>query len=138
MPCCAAARHRLRPTHELVARSPERLLLRRSNCLLLDRRVVNLVDNALKHGGLPVQVHLCLVGEAMQLAVVDSGTGLPAADAEHLMQAFARGDASRGVPGVGLGLVIVQQIVTRLHGQLHFEHSPQRGHCAQVLVPLDR
>jgi two-component system osmolarity sensor histidine kinase EnvZ len=98
---------------------------------------VNLVENALKHGGTPVQVHLACVGEAMALTVVDSGPGLPEGGAESLMAAFARGDASRGVPGFGLGLAIVHQIVTRLQGQLHFVQRPI-GHAVQVVIPLSR
>jgi two-component system osmolarity sensor histidine kinase EnvZ len=126
-----------RPQRELVAQGPERLLLHGASSLLLERLVVNLVDNALKHGGAPVQVHLACVGVTMELTVVDSGPGLPAGGAERLMEAFARGDASRGVPGFGLGLAIVQQIVTRLQGRLLFERSPI-GHTVQVVLPLVR
>jgi two-component system osmolarity sensor histidine kinase EnvZ len=126
-----------RPPGELVARLPERLLLRQASALLLERLVVNLVDNALKHGGPPVQVHLSRVDDMMQLDVVDGGPGLPAGAGDTLLEAFARGDASRGVPGFGLGLAIVHQIVTRLHGRLHFEHRPI-GHTVQVIIPLSR
>jgi signal transduction histidine kinase len=41
------------------------------------------------------------------------------------------------VPGFGLGLAIVHQIVVRLHGQLQFEKQPA-GHSVQVLIPLNR
>ena len=126
-----------RPPDELVARVPERLLLHQASALLLERLVVNLVDNAIKHGGLPVQVQLSRVNETMALAVIDSGPGLPPGAGDTLLEAFARGDASRGVPGFGLGLAIVQQIVTRLQGQLRFERSPA-GHAVQVLIPLSR
>jgi two-component system osmolarity sensor histidine kinase EnvZ len=125
------------PTRDLVAQLPERLLLHGASSLLLERLVVNLVENALKHGGMPVQVHLACVGDTMELTVVDAGPGLPEGGAERLMEAFARGDAARGVPGFGLGLAIVQQIVTRLEGRLLFERSPV-GHRVQVVVPLGR
>ena len=126
-----------RPPRELVARGPDRLLLRRASALLLERLVVNLVDNALNHGRLPVQVHLSCMGETMQLAVADSGPGMPAGAGDTLLEAFARGDTSRGVPGFGLGLAIVHQIVTRLHGQLHFEDQPF-GQTVWVVIPLSR
>jgi len=104
---------------------------------LIERLAVNLVDNALKHGGLPVQVRMSRVGDAMQLTVIDSGPGLPAGSGDTLLEAFARGDASRGVPGFGLGLAIVNQIVVRLQGKLHFEPCPA-GHSVRVLIPLER
>jgi two-component system osmolarity sensor histidine kinase EnvZ len=126
-----------RPQQELRAQLPERLLLHGANGLLLERLVVNLVENALKHGDTPVLVHLACIGETMELTVVDSGSGLPAGGAESLIEAFARGDASRGVAGFGLGLAIVQQIVTRLQGRLSFERSPS-GHAVKVILPLVR
>ena len=126
-----------RPSQELAAQGPDRLLLHQASSLLLERLVVNLVENALKYGGTPVQVHLGCEGETMTLTVVDTGPGLPEGGADRLMEAFARGDTSRGVPGFGLGLAIVQQIVTRLQGRLVFERSPV-GHRVQVVVPLNR
>jgi two-component system osmolarity sensor histidine kinase EnvZ len=125
------------PARDLVAQLPDRLLLHGASSLLLERLVVNLVENALKHGGMPVQVHMGCVAATMELTVVDAGPGLPEGGAERLMEAFARGDASRGIPGFGLGLAIVQQIVTRLQGELLFELSPV-GHRVQVVVPLGR
>lgn len=122
---------------ELMTHLPERLQLHRASALLLERLVVNLVDNAIKHGGLPVQVRLATTNEGIELAVIDSGPGLPPGTGDTLLEAFARGDASRGVPGFGLGLAIVQQIVTRLQGQLRFERSPA-GHAVKVLIPLRR
>jgi two-component system osmolarity sensor histidine kinase EnvZ len=127
-----------RPPQELSVQLPERMLLHGCSALLLDRLVVNLVDNALQHGGLPVQLHLACEGVTAQLTVADSGPGLPPDGAERLMEAFARGDASRGVPGFGLGLASVQQIVTRLQGRLHFDHSAQDGNRAVVAIPLSR
>jgi two-component system osmolarity sensor histidine kinase EnvZ len=127
-----------RPPCELVAHGPERLMLHDASSILLERLVVNLVENALKHGAVPVKVHLSQVDETMKLAVSDCGPGLPAGGSERLMEAFTRGDASRNVPGFGLGLAIVHQIVNRLKGQLHFEHSPQRGHSVLVVMPLRR
>jgi signal transduction histidine kinase len=41
------------------------------------------------------------------------------------------------ITSFGLGLAIVQQIVTRLEGRLLFERSPV-GHRVQVVVPLGR
>ena len=51
----------------------------------------------------------------VELAVVDNGPGIPAADKPKAAQRFFRGDASRGTPGVGLGLSMVDA-VARLHG----------------------
>lgn len=127
-----------RPPSELAAQVPEHLLLYNASGLLLERLVVNLVDNALKHGALPVRVRLAANGDQVLLTVTDAGPGLPAGGAERLMEAFARGDASRHVPGFGLGLTIIHQIVTRLDGRLQFEVNEASEHCAMVELPVSR
>ena len=126
-----------RRQQDLVVRAPEHLVLHRVPALLLDRLVANLVDNALKHGAPPVEVRLWAEGTTAMLTVGDAGPGLPPAGASMLMEAFARGDTSRGVPGVGLGLTIAQQIVLRLGGTLVFERD-SAGHRVRVQLPFTR
>ena len=126
-----------RAPQDLRLLAPDRLALRRAPGLLLDRMIVNLVDNALKHGRTPVVVEVLVDGAAAVIRVTDAGVGLPPAEAEHLLQAFARGDASRGVPGFGLGLAIAHQVVTRLGGSLTFSQGGA-GHRVQVSLPMTR
>jgi len=122
---------------DLAVHAPASLVLHRVPALLLDRLVANLVDNALKHGAPPVVVKLWADGDAAVLTVSDAGPGLPPAGASALVEAFARGDASRSVAGVGLGLAIAQQIVLRLGGTLAFERD-RAGHRVRVRLPLVR
>lgn len=126
-----------RPMFELRVKAPDHLMLGQVSGLLIDRLIVNLVDNALKHGALPVVVEIAAEGGDALLAVLDAGPGLPQAGAAHLLDAFARGDTSRSVPGFGLGLAIAQQIVTRLQGQLSFARDAG-GHRVQVRLPFKR
>lgn len=128
-----------RPAAELSAHTPESLLMRRTNGLLIERIVANLVDNALKHGRPPVLVVLNAVGGNALMEVHDHGPGIAAADREHLQQAFARGDASRGVAGAGLGLAIARQGARRLGGELGFDRVADEkgaGHVVRLRLPL--
>jgi len=111
--------------------------LSQAHSLLVERLIVNLVDNALKHGRVPVKVEVSKQGDSAALHVFDAGPGLPLDGAGRLMEAFARGDASRGVPGFGLGLAISQQIVVRLQGELAFGHEGGM-HQVQIRLPLTR
>jgi two-component system osmolarity sensor histidine kinase EnvZ len=125
------------PTEQLRAELPQRLRLHQAHGVLVERLIVNLIDNALKHGGTPVEVRLQAMDGAALLTVSDSGTGLPGGATSTLMEAFARGDVSRNVPGFGLGLAIVQQTVERLQGQLSF--AQEAGwHRVSVSLPLSR
>jgi signal transduction histidine kinase len=51
----------------------------------------------------------------VQIAVSDNGPGIHDSEKSKVVERFYRGDASRGTPGVGLGLSLVQA-VAKLHG----------------------
>jgi signal transduction histidine kinase len=86
--------------------------------LLLAQAVNNLIDNALKYTPAGGRVTVTTVrpgADAAAMVVTDSGPGMTTAQQERATERFFRGDASRGTPGVGLGLSLVQA-VARLHG----------------------
>jgi len=108
------------PDGALVVEAPPSVLLHQAHPHLLARALFNLVDNALQHGQAPVQVRVIEQVDEVWLEVQDAGPGVPAAEREWVLQAFSRGDASRGKVGSGLGLAIVRQLVERLQGGLSF------------------
>ena len=85
---------------------------------LLAQAVGNLIDNALKYAGeqgsVSVEVRQRPDG-SVEICVADDGPGIPDAEKPKVAQRFYRGDMSRGTPGVGLGLSLVQA-VAKLHG----------------------
>jgi signal transduction histidine kinase len=86
--------------------------------VLLAQGLSNLIDNALKyappHGSIEVGVEKTEAG-TVEIFVADNGPGIEESEKSKVMQRFYRGDASRGTPGVGLGLSLVQA-VAKLHG----------------------
>jgi signal transduction histidine kinase len=86
--------------------------------VLLAQALSNLIDNSLKYapdqGAIEVAVERGADGST-QIAVTDNGPGINAAEKGKVVERFYRGDASRGTPGVGLGLSLVQA-VAKLHG----------------------
>jgi signal transduction histidine kinase len=85
---------------------------------LLAQAAGNLLDNALKFtpagGTVRLSAH---VGprDGIEVIVTDTGPGLPPEDRARAGERFFRADASRGTPGSGLGLSLVQA-VAHLHG----------------------
>jgi len=81
---------------------------------LLFEAVANLLDNAVKFTPSGGSVTLSL-NEAGEIAVADTGPGLPEGFKTAIFQRFTRGDRARHLPGNGLGLSLVAA-VARLHG----------------------
>ncbi|HUA88489.1 MAG TPA: ATP-binding protein, partial [Steroidobacteraceae bacterium] len=106
--------------------------------VLLAQAVSNLIDNSLKsvpeHGAIKVEVGRRADG-AIEIAVADDGPGIPDADKPRVTERFYRGDASRGTPGVGLGLSIVDA-VARLHGGVLQLVDNHPGLRARMVLPL--
>jgi len=89
---------------------------------LLERVLVNLVENAFVHGLPPVWIEIEgheNGGEAAVLvSVADSGPGLPEDQRGRVFQRFYKGDPSRSSPGSGLGLAIAWENARLLGGVL--------------------
>ena len=86
--------------------------------LLVAQATSNLIDNALKYGQRNGRVAIVAAqrpDNAIEIAVSDDGPGIGEEEKSRVTERFYRGDASRGTPGVGLGLSLVEA-VARLHG----------------------
>jgi signal transduction histidine kinase len=86
--------------------------------ILLAQALGNLIDNALKYAPVngAIEVAVLKRGDGTaELSVSDNGPGIADAEKAKVVERFYRGDASRGTPGVGLGLSVVQA-VAKLHG----------------------
>ena len=92
--------------------------------IALARAVDNLLDNALKWGADEGQIEVMVAGG--RVAVRDHGPGIDEADREHVFDRFYRSASARAMPGSGLGLSIVKQIV-EAHGGTAFIETPDGG-----------
>jgi hypothetical protein len=103
--------------------------------VLLAQALSNLIDNSLKYapedGMIEVAVRRRPDG-AVEISVTDNGPGIHDAEKPKVVERFYRGDASRGTPGVGLGLSLVQA-VAKLHGST-LELSDQNPGLHAVLT----
>ena len=92
---------------------------------LLAQAVLNLIDNALKHGGAGgrVSVSARRVEPATELSVCDRGPGIGSQDRQRVLQRFVRLDASRSLPGTGLGLSFVAAVAEQHGASLRLEDA---------------
>ena len=110
---------------------PDGEIVRSAHKAKLQQLVGNLLDNAVKFtpSGGTVSVTLTKEPETglARLAVSDTGIGISDADKPNLFKRFWRSDASRSLPGNGLGLAVVKAIVTSYGGSVTCTSRPGVG-----------
>jgi two-component system sensor histidine kinase KdpD len=121
-------------------RLPPDLPLVEFDAVLIERVLVNLLENAAKYGAPPIVVSARATEGALVLAVRDHGPGLPARlkGREHtLFDKFTRGQAESATPGVGLGLAICKAVVSAHGGEIVAANATDGG-GAEFTVTLPR
>jgi signal transduction histidine kinase len=120
------------PVHYL---GPDRL---RFPCrpVALRRALANLIDNAVKYGGV-AEVGLQGGADAVRLTVEDRGPSIPAAAREQVFQPFFRLEPSRSraTGGTGLGLAVARTIVHHHGGEITLDDRPGGGLVVRVILP---
>ena len=110
---------------------PEGEIIRSAHKAKLQQLVGNLLDNAVKFTPPGGTVSVTLSKEPdtglARFAVSDTGIGIPEADQPNLFKRFWRSDASRSLPGNGLGLAVVKAIVTSYGGSVTCTSRPGVG-----------
>lgn len=95
---------------------------------LLVQSAANLLENSIKFApsGSVVVIETVTEGDRVRLIVADNGPGIPAHKRKDVLARFTRMDASRGTPGTGLGLSLVEVVVRVHNGTLHL-HDNEPG-----------
>ncbi|HVO37553.1 MAG TPA: HAMP domain-containing sensor histidine kinase [Spirochaetia bacterium] len=103
----------------LTVEGPRNLPLVSGDIGMVERVLTNLIENALRYtpSGGSIQVALSPRDDAVEVSVVDTGSGIGPEDLRHIFDRFYRVDRSRdrSSGGAGLGLAIAREIV-ELHG----------------------
>lgn len=103
----------------------------------LEQAITNLLANALRYGAeaTPVEVRIDGSGdEQVKLEVCNQGPPIPESTLPHLFEAFRRGECEPSRGGLGLGLYIVQEIVSA-HGGSISARSGAEGTCFSMTLP---
>lgn len=104
---------------------------------LRDEVLGNLLDNAFKHtrAGGEVSVTAYGEGESLVLEVADTGTGIPAADLEHVFERYYQAGGDEGKEGIGLGLAVAREVVEAHGGRIEVESEVGQGTTFRVRIP---
>jgi PAS domain S-box-containing protein len=102
--------------------------------------VSNLVSNAIKYSpdGGTVTLSTRSEGGFALVSVTDTGLGIPPDEIGHVFERFrrVRSGAAQSIPGTGLGLTIVKQIVEMHGGKIWVESAVGHGSAFHFTVPL--
>jgi signal transduction histidine kinase len=117
---------------------------------LISQALANLVENAIKYGksspvvqpldpaaaarAREILIESRREGDRVLLSVTDHGPGIPEADRKHAVERFVRLEASRTLPGSGLGLSLASAVATLHGGELRLSDS-HPGLTATLVIP---
>lgn len=107
---------------------PEEAVLCQVDALELNRALVNLLSNAIRHNppGTCISVGLAQEPGHIAIQIADSGPAIPEAIAENLFEPFISGSDSRSSgSGTGLGLAIVKKVADQHSGQVFVSDAPE-------------
>ena len=109
-------------------------LVARGDADAVERILLNLVDNALRHGGRGVTVSLSARrrGDRVTVTVRDDGPGIPPEKRPRIFERFYRAGAK---PGSGLGLAISRELAQALGGSLVLDDSIEDGTAFVLDLP---
>ena len=100
----------------------------------------NLLSNAVKFSprGATVQIRMAEEEGYVNIAVEDSGPGVPRDFRDQLFQRFAQADGTdtRRQPGTGLGLAITRELMEQMAGAVSYRAAPEQGSIFTLTLPV--
>lgn len=103
--------------------------------ILLNRAIVNLLDNELTHlsPGARVSVRLQTIQDNAEFVIEDTGPGFPSELRTRIFGRFVKGEHSKGH---GLGLAFVNAVAHAHSGEITIEDAPGGGARIRLKLPL--
>ncbi len=109
----------------------------RTDPVLLERAVANLVDNALIHAeGAGLRIEAGTVAGRVDLRVVDHGPGIRVEARDTVFRPFQRLGDTENRAGMGLGLAVARGFVEAVGGDLEVDDTPGGGCTMVVRLPV--
>jgi signal transduction histidine kinase len=124
----------------VVAAASEPLYVK-VDCGKFQQALINIISNAYKYspkGGVVRIDFISKIEQGRQLvgfSVIDHGIGMAVGQLERVFERFYRADTSGQIPGTGLGMNIVKEIIEFHHGRVDVESTVGKGTTVTVLLP---
>jgi PAS domain S-box-containing protein len=103
--------------------------------------LTNLISNAIKYSpdSEEIIISTSTYGNGVELSVRDFGIGIPAEDLQNVFKQFYRvsGESQSTFPGMGIGLYICSEVITRHGGKIWVESIMGKGSIFYAWIPAD-
>lgn len=108
-----------------------------ANADLLMQVWVNLLDNAIKYSGKQPKISVKLeeFSDQVKVVIADKGQGMSAEELPRIFEKFYQADQSHHQEGNGLGLPIVQRIITLCDGTISVKSQEEIGTEFRIYIP---
>jgi two-component system sensor histidine kinase KdpD len=121
--------------HQVVERVPGDLVVQADRDLI-GLALRQLLDNAIKYSPPTATIEIAARGNgSTEIAVRNSGVTIPEREQTRIFERFYRGGQARQVPGTGMGLAIVQEIVRAHGGTLRVASTADAGTTFTMMLP---
>ncbi|MCD6061972.1 MAG: kdpD [Moraxellaceae bacterium] len=123
-------------SHEIIVQVPRDLPFVRCDSVLIERVIINLLENAVKYSPAGGRVWLAArtFADCIEVTVSDEGEGIPEELREKVFEPFVRLHA--GVAGGGIGLTICRSIVEAHGGHIRLAAAAEGGLSASFTLPV--
>jgi PAS domain S-box-containing protein len=98
--------------------------------------ILNVLSNAYKYSSDLVHISIAQVGSNVTISVTDQGIGMTRGEIERVGERFYRADTSGKVPGTGLGMSIVTEIMNLHHGSVAIQSELGQGTTVTLAFPI--
>jgi len=98
----------------------------------LERAVINVLSNAIRHAKSDVKISCKTTGSNLEIIIEDDGDGINPEDLPHIFERFYKGENGN----YGLGLAISRDIIKSLHGNITAQNLPAPKTGAQFTIAL--
>jgi len=124
-------------SHSVLVEIPESLPEVRVDPAILERVVVNVMENALRYSppGKPPMLTASSLGDRVELRIVDRGPGIPQKERDRVFVPFQRLGDTDNTTGVGLGLALSRGFTEAMGGSLTAEDTPGGGLTMTLSLP---
>lgn len=135
--CIITVKNALDPHRKILVECEEMSPILHTDPDFLWQVMENLLTNAVKYSSADsrVSVKISSMEKGFQIQVCDEGMGIPQDELPMVFEPFYRARNTVGIPGSGLGLMIVQKSLEKINGSIDFSSELHQGSIVTISLP---